>query len=246
MNKLTCLAATLLCIAPAVLAQTGLFTTSNDFSGWIGEGGFTPTATTNIDLDGSFINGLGNTSAAGGIGSPGSLCLSLVQGPNGNAEALSPNEAANSGFIFAMANAKTVTLTYETVPPSSGDPLQLYLAFRGVFGNPAGIYAYPPIETSVSGDVTTVTYNAQGIVNLSPVSSLQIGVLTFSPFNPAVNPIYLDDLSIQFIPEPSAASLLGLGAVSLLLIRRRNLTRRGCELSAKAFQIRTLPLFAVI
>src|SRR2546423_8656914 len=116
-------------LGPVAVGQTVLFTTTNDFNGWSGYD-FSVSTVTSPDLDGSSVNGLGNTTAAGDFGAAGSLRLFETAPFSGAAFALSPNEATNSAFMSALLSAGTLTLQYETVPSGNESSLQLLLAYR--------------------------------------------------------------------------------------------------------------------
>jgi hypothetical protein len=201
------------------LAQSVLFTTTNDFTGWI-DAGMTPSATTTVDLDGSNINGLGNGSGAGNIGSAGAL--TVFRTPGASAEAFSPNEQANSTLLSALANGGIITLMYETVPPANESTLQMMFVWRN---NTQGYYGLTPTSTSTSGNHTIAEYQFEGnYFNPFGGSFFEIGIGTFSSYDSS-SPIYVDAITFvpAVVPEPGTLSLFGVGAIGFLLICSRRL-----------------------
>ncbi len=132
----------------AANAQTTLFTTTSDFTGWgnSGSGGSTVGPSTAFDYDGSTINGAGNNPGnsgssinVGGTSTGGSLSLQWDHTVgNYNGIAYSPGEAYNPAFMSAIdpgsiaayqapsygvgatvAGSGTITMIY-TVPDNEG------------------------------------------------------------------------------------------------------------------------------
>jgi len=141
-----------LILARSAAAQSVLFTTADDFTGWSG-GGFTDTASTATDLDGSSVNGLGNPSAAGATGTAGSLSMQWTSGTYDYA-AYSPGEQGNAAFLSALENGTSLTFDYTTPPPGAGNYFGL-----GIVVNYAGGFdqLFPSSTTSLGGGVTQAT-----------------------------------------------------------------------------------------
>jgi hypothetical protein len=118
MNKIVfSMIGSLVLFVRSVSSQTILFTTSDDFAGWISQSGdFVVSPTTVVDLDGLVTNGLGNATDAGTVGTPGALALSWVSG-NYDSDLLSQDESRNGPFLAALEGAKELTIEY-TIPPA--------------------------------------------------------------------------------------------------------------------------------
>jgi hypothetical protein len=208
-------------LSPAVLGQTVLFTTMDDFTGWAGTG-FSLSPVTSPDLDGATVNGLGNTTSAGSPGTAGALRLFETSPFIGSAFALSDNLAANSSFMSTLLSAGTLTLQYQTVPSSDESSLQLLLAFRTSSAQ-NGFSGIAPVSTTINGGVATSTYDLTGGLP-GNTGWFQLGVGTFNNFDPS-SPIYLDNFRISgTVPEPSSGALIILGSVVAWPLLRHRLS----------------------
>ena len=82
-----------------------LFTTQEDFTGWQDNNGGTLLVGTPVaspDSDGSSTNGLGNTTNAGGTGTPGAEQIAWLPAAGSYSFLYSPGEQANTGFLAAI------------------------------------------------------------------------------------------------------------------------------------------------
>jgi hypothetical protein len=204
----------LTCALQIASAQSVLFTTTGDFTGWSGGANFTASPTNTPDLDGNLVDGLGNTGTAG---SGGSLQLIWVSGTYNYI--FSQGEQSNPGFLSAMMANNSIQLTYNKPPPGSGNYFQLGLVlnydghFDQVFGS----------ETDNGNGTFTATigYNPSAIsaqASGAGITYFQLGVIFNSNFN-TTTPFNIDN--IQAVPEPGTMALVGLGAAGLFIVRRR-------------------------
>ena len=208
------------------LAQS-LFTTANDFAGWTADGTtFTVASTSATDLDGATVNGLGNTTAAGGAGTAGSLSMQWISGTYDYAT-YSPGEQGNAAFLSALENATTLTFDYTTPPAGTGNYFGL-----GIVVNAQGRFdqLFPASTTSLGGGVSQATINwsseaatliAQQASNGGGFSYFQLGVIFNSNFTPTGDPFNVDNFQVTPAPEPATLALAGLGGAGMLLMRRR-------------------------
>src|SRR5258708_3134959 len=111
-TRMFVIAAAFASLSFAALGQNVAFTTVDDFTGWTGSG-FSLSTVTSPDLDGLGINGVGNTTQAGGSGTAGSLRLFETSPFNGSALALGPNQKTNSAFMSTLLSSGSATLKYE-------------------------------------------------------------------------------------------------------------------------------------
>ena len=210
----------------SALAQS-LFTTANDFTGWTAGGSsFTVASTSATDLDGATVNGLGNTTAAGGTGTAGSLSMQWVSGTYDFA-AYSPGEQGNAAFLSALENATTLTFDYTTPPAGTGNyfGLGIVLNYQNGFDQ-----LCPASTTSLGGGVTqaTVNWSTEAATLISAQASngggfsyFQFGVIYNSNYTPTGTPFTVDNFEVTPAPEPATLALAGLGGASLLLMRHR-------------------------
>ncbi|HMP80811.1 MAG TPA: PEP-CTERM sorting domain-containing protein [Pirellulaceae bacterium] len=224
---------------------TTLYTTADDFTGnnnGAGWSGNTITPSTAWDFDGSTINGTANASA-GGAGTAGSLAIT----PLGNwsttggtwtglgelyvGNFLSARLTLDPGYnpgppeaIFPAASG-TITMVW-TLPDNGGGGLGTYyepmLGFNAAWGWTMGGPS-STVSLGVVGGLETFrstwnytipqTTNAWGV-------NLQFGANT--DYNP-VDIFYIDEIVVTTataVPEPAAAALLGLGALTALMVAR--------------------------
>jgi hypothetical protein len=211
----------------AALAQS-LFTTANDFAGWAaGDASFTAASSTGVDLDGSAVNGVGNTSAAGSAGTAGSLSLQWVSGTYDFA-AYSPGEQGNAAFLTALENASTLTFDFTTPPAGTGNyfGLGIVLNYQNGFDQ-----LFPASTSSLGGGISqaTVNWSSEAATLISKQASnggsfgyFQFGVIFNSNYTPTGTPFNMDNFQVTPAPEPGTLALAGLGGASLFLFRRRH------------------------
>jgi hypothetical protein len=119
------------------VADTSLFTTSDDFSQWGTNGNANITlGASPIDLDGVGTNGLGNTSHPLASGTPGSLAVTWSAGGGNYGFFYGPGEQGNPNFLSALGSSGTLAVDYTAPAPSSGTYFQigLVLNYTGNFG----------------------------------------------------------------------------------------------------------------
>jgi hypothetical protein len=247
MKKLVFLSAGILAFAlQNASAQTfSLFTTTNDFSTWNnGWGATTVGASSDWDYDGSAVNGQGNNTAAGGVGTPGSLAINangsgwtlgaLYYGagnPNFmhaidpgslaayNAE--SPGGSGNPGITTAFSGYLQMVYTVPINEPG-GFALDLFYAYdsNGGWGvaNPSSVVDLGP---STAQDIFTnpqenylATYNYS--ISAGALQYFNLGLI----YNPgsSLSTFYVDAI---IVPEPGTAALFGLGALGFAFLARR-------------------------
>jgi hypothetical protein len=213
-----------------------LFVTQNDWSStnWIAANGSTLSTvpSTTFDADLSAVNGGGNETAAGGVGTPGSLQVAF--GGNGFADLGEiSGEQSNAAFLAAFdpggnattaaAYSGTVQLYYTqpTLPNGGYFQIGLFLQYSG-----DGYYGPMLSSSQVASSVGTNTTGETEMVATIPYT-IVAGPWNGFGFGLFVNTdaagsqnFYVDGLSAVTVPEP--ASLCGLGALGgLLLLRRR-------------------------
>jgi hypothetical protein len=178
-------------------ADTTLFTTQEDFTGW--SGSQLTLAPSSTDLDANPTNGVGNTTSAGSAGTPGSLAVTWVSGSYDNNE-FSPGEQGNAAFRTAIglpatgASSGTVTGTIKMdyTKPTTGVGTYFQLGmlvncdnnFGQFFGN----------ETADGGGVFTATIPFT--INTSNLTYFQLGLIYNSTYTPSA-PFYVDNIRIQ-------------------------------------------------
>lgn len=221
----------------AAIAQTTLFTTYEDWSaatdaGW---GAGTPTATSTFSTDASTVNGLGNLSTPGGLGTSGSL---LINPWNGwGVVATLPSQGGNLAFLqaidpgtdgnIAIAGTGEFYLDF-SYPDNEGGSyfnpgILLQYDANGYFG---AYFATSTVDLGFTdpnngGEVfrATIPYPIlPGVFN-----GLGIGIMADTDYASALG-FTVDNLSVGndfVVPEPGTIALIGLGLTSLTLLRRR-------------------------
>jgi hypothetical protein len=170
----------------------------------------------------------GPTYDAGGIGSSGSAQLNWTwSGPSGGA-------AFTADIIFPGQNYAGATLTFDIMVASSG-----VAGGSGDYGyfevwgrNTDG---YTQVADAVAGGLVGGVVPGAGawyqVSVTCPNSWTAIRALTFQDYNDAgrnivgSETIYIDNLSITPVPEPSSIALVGLGVAGFLFVRRHRTAR---------------------
>ncbi len=178
-----------------------LFTTTNDFTGWSTEAGFSNVGSTNFDLDGTVTNGLGNTTAPGALGIGGSLSITHASNTFGVAS-YSPAENGNTALIAALEQASSLFFDYTTPVQGTGTFFQ-----AGIAVNCQGVQTnlFPSSTGTVSNGVTRAFINwttvAQALLtaqssNGGAFTFFQLGIVWNSDYNSGTTPFQVDNISV--------------------------------------------------
>ncbi len=224
-------------------AQTSLYTTANDFAQFGGWWAGTPSAVTSTTYYSvaSTVNGVGNTTAAGGAGTPGSLQLTMQNW--GNPANANPQVAFTDAELAALAPGSSMA---SGITASSGTlSFDLYapVAFTGSydsFGFSMGYWSGAGWTASLWTDYNTGSYTtfagADGNTwrhysfNYTLPASASGPIQGFEmPFfmnaDSADNGklVYIDNVQVLVTPapEPVTLALAGMGGAALLFFRRR-------------------------
>ena len=222
-------------------AQTSLFTTTNDFSGWSSQNGDTVGSSTLWDSDGGVVNGLGNSNP-GSSGTAGSLSINLNgwTGGNYNSVSFGPDRSYSSTFLSAIDPGST-PVTYP--PPNYNQVPGTTVAYSGQFSmvytlpdNNGGNYFQIGLVLNYNSDysvgfgtVTSLgTVDGQTTYEATIPYTIKAGSLTYFQFGLLYNgnyapttPFYVDDISVAPVPEPATVALAAVGGAALLFFRRR-------------------------
>jgi hypothetical protein len=195
-----------------------LFTTQEDFGAW--DGNNPGAELVSGDTDARTVNGLGNTTAAGGSGTAGALTISIAGGFN---QTYSAGEQGNAPFISLMrelSDTPGATISMDYVGPtgvtSYWQPL-LHFNYDGFWG---GI---SPASTVDNGTYQTALYNISELTIPATLTYFQIG-LTSNNGAAEVGKTFTID-NIQTVPEPASA-VGALLVVAVAPARRRGLRCR--------------------
>lgn len=185
--------------APGTPAK--LYTTTSDFTGWTSEGGFTNVMATNLDLDGSVTNGLGNLTAPGAPGTAASLQIQHVT-TNFGVASFAPYEETNANFITALTNASVLTFDYTTPTQGTGTYFQ-----AGIVVDCQGRYdqLFPTATSSPTTGVTRASIDwiseaqalvATNVANGGTFTYFRIGVIWNSDYDPGTTPFQVDNFIV--------------------------------------------------
>jgi len=213
-------AAPLLIGSAAHAALIPLFQTQNDFSSWQNNGAITVGTQATPDSDGSSINGLGNTTNAGGAGTPGSLLVTEGQGSGTYNFNYSGGEQGNAAFLAALGSSGTISLDYTapTNPGGAGNYYQfgLVLNYSGNFGQ---FFGGAAVNDGNGFFTQTIPYTVN---TASSYSYFQLGIIYSSNFETGGPSTFtLDNIGVVAVPEPASLGMLSLSGVALLRRRRR-------------------------
>ena len=203
-----------------------LFSTQQDFSGWGDNSSganfvIAPVATP--DSESSNVNGLGNTSSAGGAGTAGSGQVTWMPPAGSYGFFYGPGEQGNAGFMSAIdpgsgggnlvSYSGTILVDSTTPPAGSGNyfSLGIVLNYSSNFGQFFGSASATP---NASGFYTyTIPYTINAV---SGLSYFQPGLIYNS--NDTGTPFNIDN--IRMAPEPASLGLVALGALGMIRRRR--------------------------
>jgi hypothetical protein len=200
----------------AASADTTLFTTIDDFSGWNNSGGIVTGTEATPDYDGSAVNGLGNTSTgSGNPGVPGSLSVTANSGTYDFF--YSQGEQGNAPFLAALGGSGTLKFEFQYPVNNGGSYFQL-----GMVVNSSATFYQAFGGTAVSDGGGWYTESIPYSFTTSPTYSyFQLGLIFNSNYDSGAPTSFpVDDIAIAAVPEPATLSVLGMG-LSLLTIRRR-------------------------
>jgi subtilisin-like proprotein convertase family protein len=179
-----------------------LFTTTNDFTGWTTEVGFSNVGPTNFDLDGGTNNGFGNTTAPGALGGGGSLAITHASNTFG-VVSYSPAENGNTTLIALLEKASSLSFDYTIPTAGTGTFFQAGIAIncQGVQTN-----LFPSSTATVSNGITRAYINwgsiAQSLAaaqaaNGGSFTFFQLGIVWNSDYNPGTTPFQVDNISVS-------------------------------------------------
>ncbi|HUB27151.1 MAG TPA: PEP-CTERM sorting domain-containing protein [Tepidisphaeraceae bacterium] len=212
-----------LMLVEAAHAQAVLWTTNDDFSSWDAyTSGWTAAGDTTFDVDGSSIDGLGNSTTPGAAGTPGSLELTPPTTNNSFTypaysagidsspalTALDPGSIQAFSAASAYGNGSTVQfygtmqMTYTIPDNNSGGggyiEMGLVLNYDGNFGQ-----YFPSVfgpQFTLDGQ-TANTVQIPYVINAEPdgLNYFTVGVIWNSNYAPTL-PVYVDDISVLATP----------------------------------------------
>ncbi|HUJ71596.1 MAG TPA: proprotein convertase P-domain-containing protein [Verrucomicrobiae bacterium] len=185
-----------------------LFTTTNDFTGWTTEPDASSVGPTNFDSDGAVTNGLGNTTAAGAVGTPGSLNIVWASNTFGTAS-YGPYEQSNTAFIAAIERASTLFYDFTTPPIGTGTYFEVgivvdYSAVINEVNTNGFDELFPSATTPVSNGFVRASIDwsseAQKLSNQFVASAsnayFRIGVVWNSDYAPGGVPFQMDNFTV--------------------------------------------------
>ncbi len=180
---------------------TNVFVTQEDFTGWDGGGNFIVSPQASPDFDGSTVNGVGNTTAAGATGTAGSLSAQWIAG--GFNFVYSPQENTNTKLITALGTGGLIKYQFSDPDDESGGGG--FFAIGGAVLNYDGNFwahawydggippQYAPVTNEHSGD--TIAYASYQFNPAAVATYFQMGFFYNSNYNP-VNPFTVDSIQI--------------------------------------------------
>jgi PEP-CTERM motif len=207
-----------------------LYTTQQDFSAATSASGANITVGPPVgapDTDGSGINGLASPA---GPGTPGSLYL--VENVLGYQQANLGGQAGNAAFLAALKGHTMLSLDYvlpQDIVRGSGGYFEIWMVFNWSGGyQQINNNAFFGSSANLLAGTHTVTYDYSALQPGLPTSApgyFEVFVVLNSggTLTPASNiPVYIDNITaFQAVPEPATFTLVGLGALGVMMLRRR-------------------------
>jgi hypothetical protein len=222
-------------------AQSTLYTTTQDFSQFASWYNGSPVATTSTLYysDASTVNGIGNTTAAGGVGTPGSLQVTL-QGwgnPNGSYAKFPTPDAALAAIAPGSSWATGVTASSGTFSFDLYCPAGFTGGYQG-FGMSLGYWDNNWTQTQWHDDASfsyssftgadgntwrhySVAYTTTATAVSGQLQDLELGVFMNIDGADAGKLAYIDNIQVQAVPEPGTMALAAMGGAALLFWRSR-------------------------
>jgi hypothetical protein len=211
-------------VQTASAQTTTLLTTTNDFLS-SSSSEFIALPNSDADLDGSGINGLGNTTAPGAAGTPGSVGLTWQSGTF-DSVMLTPGEQGNAAFLNALETAGTLSFDYTTPEAGEGTYFQLGLVlnyqgeFDQLFGTTTDL-GEGVTQTTIDFTAESAKLISQQALDEGSFSYFQLGVVYNSNFDAPDSPFTVDNFQVMAAPEPATYAMMGAGLAGLMMIRRR-------------------------
>jgi hypothetical protein len=212
-----------------------LFTTTDDFGLFNGGAGVVSSA---YYSDNSTVNGIGNTSNAGGAGTAGSLQLTATGGwgwlgssdfPGPTAasfQAIDPGGArpwsAESGYGPGTVIPNSGTITFDVYRGNLTDWNQWGVGFN--YDSNWGVFFGTESDFTGADGRTWTHYVIPYTLNAQSISYFGMGIGQNASVNVAGETFYVDNIQIVAVPEPSTFVLLGLGMLSLFYVVRRRVS----------------------
>jgi len=217
------------CLVQSALAQSSLFTTTNDFGAFSGG---SPVVSSDFYSDGGTVNGLGNAANAGGTGGIGSLQLTLPGGWGSISDG--PGIAGNQAFLSAIDPGSAPG---SLVHGSGTIYFDVYTANLTSWAQFGVLFNYDTNWSPFFSSTTSSFTGADGRswTHVTVPYTIVATPLTYFGFSLMANSdggtggvggvigenIYVDNFQVQAVPEPATTSALIAGGTALWLFLRR-------------------------